>query len=102
LRFRPLGRLGTLLVLGCLVLLGLLYYKPLRTYFATRHTLVERRADVQALAVQKQRLEERLKEVQTPSSLVASARRLGLVKPGEHLFIVRGISDWRRAHARPR
>ena len=28
----------------------------------------------------------------------AAARRLGLVKPGEHLFIVQGISEWRRAH----
>ena len=30
--------------------------------------------------------------------LVREARRLGLVKPGERLFIVRGIPAWRKHH----
>ena len=34
----------------------------------------------------------------TSEQLVREARRLGLVKPGERLFIVKGIADWRKHH----
>jgi cell division protein FtsB len=89
-----------LVALGVAVLLGLLYYRPVRTYVDTRHTLEGRTAEVQALAARKHQLEQRLAEVEQGSSLVRGARRLGLVKPGEHLFIVQGIQQWRRAHAK--
>ena len=29
------------------------------------------------------------------------ARRLGYVRPGEHLFIVHGVREWLKAHPRP-
>jgi len=89
-----------LVALGVAVLLGLLYYRPVRTYVNTRHTLEERTADVHALAARKHLLEQRLAKVEQGASLVRGARRLGLVKPGEHLFIVQGIQHWRRAHAK--
>jgi cell division protein FtsB len=89
-----------LVALGVAVLLALLYYRPVRTYVATRHTLEQRTAEVHELAARKQRLEQRLTEIEQGSSLVRGARRLGLVKPGEHLFIVQGIQQWRRAHAK--
>jgi len=89
-----------LVALGVAVLLALLYYRPVRTYVATRHTLEQRTAEVHALAARKQQLEQRLSEIEQGSSLVRGARRLGLVKPGEHLFIVQGIQQWRRAHAK--
>lgn len=86
--------------LGVAVLLGLLYYRPVRTYLDTRHTLQARTAEVKALAAKKLQLEERLSEIERGGTLVRGARRLGLVKPGEHLYIVQGITEWRRAHAR--
>jgi cell division protein FtsB len=89
-----------LVALGVAVLLALLYYRPVRTYLNTRHTLDERTAEVRTLAARKHQLEQRLTEIEQGSSLVRGARRLGLVKPGEHLFIVQGIQQWRRAHAR--
>ena len=89
-----------LVALGVAVLLALLYYRPVRTYVTTRHTLEQRTAEVHALAARKQQLEQRLSEIEQGSSLVRGARRLGLVKPGEHLFIVQGIQQWRRAHAK--
>jgi cell division protein FtsB len=89
-----------LVALGVAVLLGLLYYRPVRTYVQTRHTLEARTQQVAALSARKHLLEERLVEIEKGSSLVRGARRLGLVKPGEHLFIVQGIPEWRRAHAR--
>jgi cell division protein FtsB len=89
-----------LVALGVAVLLALLYYRPIRTYLNTRHTLDGRTAEVHALGARKLQLEKRLDEIEQGSSLVRGARRLGLVKPGEHLFIVQGIQQWRRAHAR--
>jgi cell division protein FtsB len=89
-----------LVALGVAVLLALLYYRPVRTYVNTRHTLERRTAEVHALSARKQQLEKRLIEIEQGASLVRGARRLGLVKPGEHLFIVQGIQQWRRAHAK--
>lgn len=74
-----------------------LYYRPLRSYQSARHALAERRAEVRVLQAEKGRLERRLEEVTSGLALVRGARRLGLVKPGEHLFIVKGIPQWRRA-----
>ena len=56
-----------------------------------RHTLDTRQADVRALRAEKTRLEKRLAQAGTRQQLIREARRLGLVKPGERLFIVRGI-----------
>jgi len=43
-------------------------------------------------------LKQRIAQAGTRGQLVREARRLGLVKPGEQLFIVRGISTWRTHH----
>jgi len=87
------------LALGVAILLALLYYRPVKAYVDTRHTVKERTAEVQALSTRKRQLEDRLAEIQSGKTLVRGARRLGLVKPGERLFIVRGIPAWRRANA---
>jgi len=89
-----------LFALGVAVLLALLYYRPVHAYLHTRDVLRDRTAEVHSLQARKDRLEKRLSEIERGASLVRGARRLGLVKPGEHLFIVQGISEWRRAHAR--
>jgi cell division protein FtsB len=85
--------------LGVAVLLALLYYRPVHAYLSTHRTLEARTAEVRVLTARKAQLEERLAEIRSGATLVRGARRLGLVKPGEHLFIVRGIPAWRRAHA---
>src|SRR5436305_10637041 len=82
---------------GALCLIGLLYYRPLKTYFGTHKTLVQRRADVQALRAQRRSLEQKLAATTTDAALIREARRLGYVKPGEKLFIVKGIEAWKRA-----
>jgi hypothetical protein len=53
---------------------------------------------VRALREEQARLEQRIAQAGTGGQLVREARRLGLVKPGEQLFIVRGITDWRKRH----
>jgi hypothetical protein len=87
-----------LLALGGVLLVAFLYWKPAHAYLRTKHTLDARQADVRALQAEKARLEKRLAQAGTRQQLVREARRLGLVKPGERLFIVRGIPAWRKHH----
>jgi len=84
--------------LGAVVLVAYFYYHPLRTYFETRSQLSQRRAEVARLAAQKRELQRELAASVSADSLTRAARALGYVRSGEHLFIVKGIGAWRRAH----
>jgi cell division protein FtsB len=91
------------LVLGVFVFVGFLYYQPLRSYLETRDALAGRTDEVRSLREEKRMLEQRLTQADTEEALTREARRLGYVKPGERLFIVKGIDAWRRARTqRPR
>ena len=92
-----LGRKRALALAGVAVV-ALFYWKPLRTYQHTRTVLHRREAEVALLRQQQHQLQHRLATVGTGEQLTREARRLGLVKPGEELFIVRGIAAWRHKH----
>jgi cell division protein FtsB len=83
---------------AALVIVAYFYYHPLRTYFETRSELASRRGEVQRLQAQKRELVQRLEASTTADALARQARTLGYVRPGEHLFIVKGIQEWLRAH----
>jgi hypothetical protein len=87
-----------LLALGAIVLVAVLYWRPMRTYLRTKHELQVQQAQVHALRAERERLQRMIAEAGTSPELIRQARRLGLVKPGERLFIVRGIAAWRRLH----
>jgi cell division protein FtsB len=87
-----------LLAFGGLVLIAVLYWKPVHTYMHARRQLQHRQAQVAMLQRQKAQLTQRLGSISNGDTLVGEARRLGLVKPNERLFIVRGISEWRAAN----
>jgi cell division protein FtsB len=87
------------LAVGAIVLVGLLYARPLKSYLGTRHELAQRAADVQSLKAEKRKLQRQLAEASTPEALQREARRLGLVRPGEKLFIVKGITAWLHSKA---
>jgi len=86
-------------VLGVLALVGVLYYQPLSSYVETRAALNERAAEVEELRQERSRLQARLADSSTVEALSREARRMSLVRPGEKLFIVKGVQEWRRAHA---
>jgi len=92
------SRRWRLVVVVALALLAFFYYRPLHAYFDTRHSLQERRSDVHRLQAQKRRLERQLAATTSPAALELEARQLALVKPGERLFIVKGIAAWQRRH----
>jgi cell division protein FtsB len=79
-----------------LVLVGLLYYRPLHDYFASRAQRAARLAEVTKLEREQAVLERKLRHASSPAALTAEERLLGYVRPGEHLFIVQNIREWRR------
>jgi cell division protein FtsB len=81
---------------GALVLVGLLYYRPLHDYMDARSQRAARVAAVRKLQRQQATLERRLKHASSLTALAAEARTLGYIRPGEHLFIVKDVPQWRR------
>jgi cell division protein FtsB len=95
----PRGRfLLRWLAVAIVAFIAFLYSQPLRSYLSARDALAERSQEVRSLRAEKLRLQRRLAEGDTPEALTREARRLGYIKPGERLFIVKGIAAWRRAH----
>jgi cell division protein FtsB len=66
----------------------------------TRNSLEQSQTEVHELRARRNELARRLAETDTPEALARRARKLGLVKPGEQLFIIKGIPEWRKSRAR--
>lgn len=92
-------RVRRLLPVLVLAVVAYCYYKPLSSWAHSRHALEHRQAQVASLRRQKHALELAVERASTDSALARRARRIGLVEPGERLFIVKGIPAWERAHA---
>jgi hypothetical protein len=102
-RRRGRAQRSTVLLRWCVLaaagFVAFLYYQPLSSYLETRATLNERSAEVQLLRQERSRLQARLEHAATVEALAREARRMSLVRPGERLFIVKGVAEWRRGHA---
>ena len=85
-----------LVVLG---VVAMLYVRPISSYAETRDQLAERRAEVASLRVDRDRAAARLERATSLTELARDARLIGYVRPGEHLFIVKGTAEWKRQHA---
>ena len=99
-RISRAGRTSVLLrwcVVAGLGFMAFLYYRPLTTYLETHRTVGERAAEVQALRTERTRLQTRLARTTSDDTISREARRIGYVRPGEQLFIVKGIPQWRHA-----
>jgi len=92
-------RLTRPLAVAAVLLMGFLYWKPIHSYLHSRSEVAQRRAEVRSLAAQQRALRRRLAASTSTEALAHEARRLGFVRAGEHLFIVKGIPAWRRARA---
>jgi cell division protein FtsB len=88
------------LVLAVALLIGFLYYRPISTYLETKRELERRTTEVRELEEDRTALGRKLAGAEDSASVERQARRLGLVRPGERLFIVTGIDAWRREHRR--
>ena len=78
------------------MLVALLYYRPLHAYLDARGQRAAKAAAVRRLQDEKATLERRLAESSTLAYLTRQARALGYIRPGEHLYIVKNVQQWRR------
>ncbi len=74
-----------------LALIAAAYVQPLRAYLSARDDVARRRVEVRALEREQRALAARLAYARTDEFVVREARKLGLVRPGERLFIVNGL-----------
>lgn len=87
-RWDRLSRYGLLIVF---VVLVVLYVNPLRNYVSTLQESKRRAAEVSVLEREQKVLEARKRALGNPDVVEAEARRLGMVRPGERPFVVRGL-----------
>ncbi len=92
-------RLRLLWVIAVVGIAVYLYYRPISSYFETRNDLTTRRAEVESLRLVRAELELRLVNSSSVGSLEREARRINYVRPGERLFVVKGIPAWRKARS---
>jgi cell division protein FtsB len=86
--------------IGALVLVGLLYYRPLHDFFDARAQRAAGVVAVQKLQREQAALERRLRRASSLTVLSQEARTLGYVRPGEQLYIVKDIPQWRHRQHR--
>ena len=76
-----------------LVAIALSYIHPLTSYRHARQEVRDRQASISALERDNAELTTKLLNAGKSEYVVREARRLGLVREGEHLFIVKGVGS---------
>lgn len=80
-----------------LAVAAFLYARPLSNYSQTKADLAAREHAVAQLRKEKRELTTQLARTTDLDALARQARRIGYVRPGEQLYIVKGIPAWRRS-----
>jgi cell division protein FtsB len=83
-------RLGRWALLAVFAFVLLLYVGPAARWVSTYRQAKDKRAEVAALRVVNQRLRAREASLRGASSLERQARRLGMVRAGEKLYVIQG------------
>ena len=87
-RWDRVGRVALLLVL---LLIVYLYVGPVRSWWSTWQDSKAKQAQVERLERENAELQARRKALGTPAALEREARRMGMVRPDERPFVVRGL-----------
>jgi hypothetical protein len=98
-RRRPSRSSLALRWLGVAVVLaiGFAYVQPLRSYSAAKERVAERRAELAGLEREIADLDRSIALSGEDSFVERQARLLGRVRPGERLFIVKGVEERKTA-----
>jgi cell division protein FtsB len=81
-------RVGRWALICVFVLVLYLYIGPARTWVATYAEAKRKREDVAELRARNEELRERKRELQRGDAIEREARKLGMVKAGEKLYVV--------------
>jgi hypothetical protein len=88
-------RVARLSLLVALLLVLLSYVGPATKYWEAWHLNRETRSEVTSLRKDNARLRERTRALQNPQRVELEARRLGMARPGERVYVVRGLPNGR-------
>jgi cell division protein FtsB len=83
-------RLGRWALVGVFAYVLLLYVGPAARWVSTYRQAKEKRSEVAQLQAQNRSLRSRQASLQGTSSLERQARRLGMVRAGEKLYVISG------------
>ena len=87
-RWDRVGRVALLLLLGVVLLL---YVNPAINYLQTWQAANAKRGEVDRLQAENKRLLARRAALRQPATLEREARRLGMVRPGERAYVIKGL-----------
>jgi cell division protein FtsB len=94
-------RLTRLIGLAVICAVAFAYVQPIRAYMEAKDEVVKRQAQRASLMRQQAKLRHRLELAETETFIEREARRIGLVRPGEQLYIVKGVQKWKKAQRNP-
>jgi cell division protein FtsB len=89
-RWDRIGRIALVLVLFAVMIS---YLNPLVNLLEAWQGSKSSDAQLAQLKREKVELAQRLREDSSPATLEREARRLGMVQPGEHAYVVHGLGD---------
>uniref|UniRef100_A0A6J5ZDU5 Unannotated protein n=1 Tax=freshwater metagenome TaxID=449393 RepID=A0A6J5ZDU5_9ZZZZ len=84
-----------MLILAVCVLVALLYLRPLVAIWSARGEASMRQQQVSKLESEHKALSKRVTDLRNPAALEREARRLGMVKPGEQAYVIKGLPSGR-------
>ena len=84
-------RVARLSLLVALALVLLLFISPAAKYFEAWRLSGDTRTELKDLRTDNARLRARARELKSPSRVELEARRLGMARPGERVYVVRGL-----------
>jgi cell division protein FtsB len=67
------------------------YLGPAANYLESWRLAKETRAELQELRTDNDRLRERAKRLRDPNAIELEARRIGMARPGERAYVIRGL-----------
>jgi cell division protein FtsB len=84
-------RVARLSLLFVLLAIMASYVGPAAEYLQSWRLAAETRAEVRDLRADNERLRVRAKQLQDPQTIELEARRIGMGRPGERVYVVRGL-----------
>jgi cell division protein FtsB len=84
-------RVGRVSLLVLLLAVALLYVSPARSYLSTWRDSHAKQAQLHGLQREHEELVARARHLRDPRTVETEARRLGMVRPGEHPYVVSGL-----------
>ena len=86
--WQRLGRVALVVAIGAVLVS---YIQPLSTYWTQRNASQRATAALNDLKQQNRDLKRRVMQLNDPRTFETQARRMGMVRPGERLFIIEGL-----------